>query len=56
MRNYQKENEWKRKKYVLIQGNLEKNLGLKLKEKLKDEKISIAGWITENAKKYLENK
>ena len=49
MRNYKKENEWKKKKYVLIQASIEKELGLKLKEKLKLTEKTIVSWIRENA-------
>lgn len=53
MRNYQNEYEWKKKKYTEIRANIEKDLGNKLKEKLKEEKRTIAGWIMENARKYI---
>lgn len=52
-RNYQKEHEWSKNKYVRILADIDKNLGNELKEKLKYEGKSIASWITENAKKYL---
>lgn len=56
-RNTKKEYEWSKQKYTRILGDIDKNLGEKLKEKLKSENKSIASWITENAKKYLkENK
>lgn len=54
MRNYEKENEWKTKKYDHIQGYINKEFGTKLRLKLKEKNISIANWITECAKKYLE--
>ena len=53
-RNYEKENEWAKTKYTRILGDIDKEFGDELKEKLKSEGKSIAGWITENAKKYLE--
>lgn len=53
-RNYKKENEWAKTKYTRILGDIDKELGDKLKDKLKKEGKSIAGWITENAKKYLK--
>ncbi len=53
-RNYEKEREWAKTKYVRILGDIDKELGIALKEKLKKENKSIASWITENAKKYLE--
>ena len=54
-RNYKNEAEWKKNKYVEIRGNIDKELGLELKQKLKENNKPIAEWITENAKKYLEN-
>lgn len=52
-RNIKKEYDWNKQKYVRILGDIDKELGIELKEKLKKEGISIASWITENAKKYL---
>ena len=52
-RNYEKEREWQLKKYDQIRGNIDKELGTKLRLKLKIENKSIASWITENAIKYL---
>lgn len=53
-RDIKKEYEWSKKKYTRILADIDKNLGDELKEKLKNEKKSIASWITENAKKYLK--
>ena len=53
-RNTKKEYEWSKQKYTRILGDIDKELGEKLKEKLKTENKSIASWITENAKKYLK--
>ena len=53
-RNYKKENEWAKTKYTRIFGDIDKELGIELKQKLKSEGKSIASWITENAKKYLK--
>lgn len=53
-RDYQKENLWKKNKYEEIRGNVDKELGIALKSKLKQEGKSVAEWITENAKKYLK--
>ena len=53
-RNYQKENEWHKKKYERILADVDKELGVALKEKLKSENKSIAAWITDEAKKYLK--
>lgn len=54
MRNYKKEREWKKNKYDEIRANIDKELGSKLRQKLKDENRSIANWITENAKEYIK--
>ncbi len=53
-RNYEKEREWQLKKYDQIRANIDKNLGTELRKKLKENGISIASWVTENAKKYLK--
>lgn len=53
MRNYKKEALWKQKKYTEIRANIEKKLGNNLKQKLKNNKITIANWIRLNAIKYL---
>ena len=53
-RNTKKEYEWSKQRYTRILGDIDKELGEELKEKLKSENKSIASWITENAKKYLE--
>lgn len=53
MRNYKKENDWKKNKYTEVRANIDKELGLELKNKLKENNKTIASWITENAKKYL---
>lgn len=53
-RNYEKEREWQLKKYDQIRANIDKELGTELREKLKKERKTVAGWVTENAKKYLK--
>lgn len=53
-RNIKKEYDWSKQKYETIFARIEKKLGLELKQKLKEDKISTAEWITENAKKYLK--
>ena len=53
-RNYKKENEWKKNKYEEVRANIDKELGVQLKEILKNEGKTVAQWITENAKKYVE--
>lgn len=54
-RNLDKEYEWSKEQYEPIFARINKDLGIKLKEKLKDDQKSIAEWITENAKKYLND-
>ena len=54
MRNYKKENEWKKNKYEEVRGNVQKELGIELKEILKNQGKSIAEWITENAEEYIK--
>lgn len=54
-RNTKKEYEWSKQKYTRILGDIDKELGDKLKEKLKEKNKSIASWITENAEEYLNN-
>lgn len=53
-RNTKKEYEWSKQKYTRILGDIDKELGIELKAKLKQDGKSVASWITENAKKYLE--
>ena len=53
-RDTKKEYEWSKQKYTRILGDIDKELGDELKDKLKSEGKSIASWITENAKKYLK--
>ncbi len=54
MRNTKKEYEWSKTKYTRILADIDKDLGNELKKKLKQDGISTASWITENAKKYLK--
>lgn len=53
MRNYKKEREWANKKYDEIRANIDKELGTRLREKLKQENKTIAQWVKENAEEYL---
>ena len=55
-RNYQKENEWKKNKYKEIRANIDREMGLKLQEKLKAEGRTVADWMKENVEKYLREK
>ena len=53
-RNYEKERLWAKNKYTRILADIDKDLAKELKDKLKNDRKSIAEWITENAKKYLK--
>lgn len=55
MRNYKKEREWSNKKYDEIRANIDKELGTRLREKLKQEHKTIAQWVKENAEKEIKN-
>ena len=54
-RNLKKERECAKGKYSRILADIDKELATELKLRLSAEKKSIASWITENAKRYLEN-
>ena len=58
MRDFKKEYKWRREQYDVIKAEINKNLGTKFRQKLKKDKKTIAGWITENIEKYIfsENK
>lgn len=56
MRNYKKEYENNKKNYERFNIAIDKKLGIKLKNKLKEENISIAKWITDIAENFLCNK
>ena len=49
-----KSNSIKKNKYEEVRANIDKELGMQLKEMLKNEGKTVAQWITENAKKYTE--
>ena len=53
-RNLENEDKWAKEKYERINARIDKELGLELKKQLQEDGKSIAGWITENAKKYLK--
>lgn len=53
-RNYKKEYDWQVSKYDEIRAKIDKELGTKLRLKLKAENKTIASWITENAKEYIK--
>lgn len=54
MRDYKREREWQVQKYDEIRANIDKELGTKLRAKLKKNNKTIASWVTDNANKYLE--
>lgn len=54
MRNYKKELAWKREKYDEIRANIDRELGLKLREKLKIKNMSIAEWIRKCAEEFIK--
>ena len=51
-RNYENEKAWLKEKYTRIDARIDKELGIQLKEKLKEENKSLATWITEKAREY----
>ena len=51
--NGKKEREWQLTKYDQIRAYIDIDLGVALRKKLKENKKTIASWITENAEKYL---
>ena len=53
-RDYKKEREWQVQRYDEIRANIDKELGTKLRAKLKKNNKTIASWVTDNANKYLE--
>ena len=53
MRNYKKESKWQKEKYDEIRAKIDKDLGTKLRTKLKKEDRTIAGWVTDRATEYL---
>lgn len=55
MRDYKKEAQWKKQKYDEIRAHIDINLGKKLREKLKENGETIAGWVTERAKEEINN-
>ena len=54
MRNYKKEREWQVSKYDQITANIDKQLGNKLRQKLKEQNITIAKWIKNNAEQFIK--
>ena len=56
MRNIKKEYKWSKTKYERIVADIDKELGIQLKTKIKNDSNykSIADWVSVNAKKYLK--
>ena len=52
-RNYTNESKWQSRRYTLIKGYIDRELGDSLKAKLKANNETIANWIRKNAIKYL---
>lgn len=55
MRNYKKESAWQKQKYNNIQVKIKKELGVKLRRKLKENNKSITEFITTCVKRYLKD-
>lgn len=55
-RNYEKEKEWAKNKYSRVLADIDKELAENLKAQLKKENKSIASWITNCAKEYINKK
>lgn len=54
MRNYKRESERAKVLYDNIQVKINKELGLKLRRKLKEDERTIAEFVSTSAKEYLE--
>lgn len=52
--HYKRHAKWQKQKYTRIVADIDKQLGIDLKDKVKQNNISIAGWITQHAKEYLK--
>lgn len=52
-RDYKKEYQQHKEKYDRITAFIDLTIGVQLRSKLKEEKKTIAKWVTENAIKYL---
>ena len=52
-RNYEKEYKWQKEKYDIIRASINKELGTKLRLKLKKDNLTISKWICQNATKYI---
>lgn len=54
MRDYAKEYQWQTQHYDEIKVRIDKELGIKFREKLKKEKKTIAGWLKESIEIYVK--
>lgn len=54
MRNCKKEYKWRTEHYDVIKAEINKDLGAKFRQKLKEENKTIAGWMTESIEKYIK--
>lgn len=54
MRNYEKESQWEKNKYERMQCKIDKELGIKFKEYLKENGISFADWLRKKIKEELK--
>ena len=52
-RNYTNESKWQSRRYTLIKGYIDRELGDSLRAKLKANNETMANWIRKNAIKYL---
>lgn len=53
MRDYKEESRKNKERYDEIRAKIDKDLGQELREKLKKDNKTIAGWIKENARYYI---
>lgn len=54
MRNYKKESDWQKTKYDVIKASIDKELGTKLREKLKKDNMTISEFIKKCIYDYLK--
>ncbi len=53
-RNYIKERAWLLENYKEIRANIKKDTAEKFRQKLKDEKRTVADWMNEKIEEYLD--
>lgn len=54
MRDYKKESDWQKKKYDIIKASIDKELGNELREKLKEDNMTISDFIKRCINDYLK--